>query len=126
MRTYKIAIPTTSASANNVSSVQIVRNGVIRCIRWAVRCDSITDNSTFVAELSLQPVSQIGTNNTIGPIDELTAAVNFVTSGLMLAALNNTRECALPVSVGENLFINASIAGTITFTGSVFIDIEER
>jgi len=124
MRTYKI-YAAYSITANGIGSIQILRSGRIRSVRWAADINTILDNSQAVIELSFANTSQIGTSNTIGVVDELRMWANFVTSGLMLSAVHVQRILDMPVNAGEILYLNTVVA-TAAGAVSVFLDIEER
>lgn len=124
MRTYKMYF-SGNASANNACSLQIARSGRVQHVRWAVTHDCSSDNSSVIAELSMQAVSQIGVNNTIGVLDEIRSYGNFTTSGQAISALNIERQMDMPVQTGESLYVNVVVAGTAGITGTVFIDVKE-
>jgi hypothetical protein len=125
MRTYKLYA---SGNATTAAAAQVIvqRNGRIRAIRWAVGIDNITDNGILAAELALIPTSTIGTNDSIGSIDEVQAQGNFVTSGLMLGGINVQRSVDTPVAAGERLYLNYYVSGTLAARITCFVDIEEK
>lgn len=125
MRTYKMATNAISASANAVVSMQILRSGRIRSIRWSAMLVAITVG-TGVAEISFSNISQIATNNTVGVVDELKAASNLLTSGLSSSSISSQRMLDIPVNAGEILYLNAVIGGTAALHCTVFIDVEEK
>lgn len=125
MRTYKL-FGTVSSTANNVANIQFVRNGRIRGLRWAVGFDAPADNAAATVELSLQPVSQIGTNNTQGVVDEARFLTNLTTSGAPPGSHNFQRTLDMPIASGEVAYINAVVAGTVAANVTIFIEVEER
>lgn len=124
MRTYKITGAVTT-TANNIANIQMVRNGKIKGLRYALSVDAPADNAAFNAELSLQPVSQVGTSNTQGVIDEFRHVSNLTTSGAFGSANMFQRSLDFPISAGEVLYVNATATGTITATFTIFIDVQE-
>lgn len=125
MRTYKL-YATGSSTTAAAAQVIVQRNGRIRGLRWALGIDTVTDNGAVAVEAALIPTSTIATNDSIGSIDEVRAQGNFVTSGLMLAAVNVQRSVDVPVAAGERIYLNAYVAGTAAFYATLFVDIEER
>lgn len=126
MRIYKI-YGTGSASGNNVASVQFARSGRIRAIRWAVACDSVTDNSAFVGELSLLATAQTTVSDTLGSIDECRTYVNLGAAGSDHLQVNHiTAPIDFSVGQGERLYLNTVVSGTLTYYAAIFIHVEER
>lgn len=125
MRTYKL-YGAVSSTANNVANIQFVRNGRIRGLRWAVGFDAPADNASAAVELSLQPVSQLGTNNTQGVIDEVRFLTNLTTSGAPPGSHNFQRTLDMPIASGEVAYFNALVSGTVSANVTVFIDVDEK
>lgn len=124
MRTYKI-YATAGASANAHANVTLQRNGRIRGIRWSVAYDSSTDNGRCDLEASLVALAQIGTNDTIGSLDEVKYFTNLTTSGKDMAAVNVQRSVDIPVAAGERVYLNSANVSNCTFYATVFIDVAE-
>lgn len=118
MRTYKLYA---STSANNAASITIQRSGRIKSIRWAILVDTIVDNSSVQVELSTQPVSQRGTNDTLGSIDEIAWAANVGANGSAVGAINHQRLMDYAMVAGERLYLNTSLV-TAAANITCFID----
>lgn len=120
MRTYKLYA---ASSGNNVANVTIVRSGRIRSLRWAVCMDTVTDNHNVIAEISTQSVSQAGTNDTLGSIDEIRQWHNNAAAGSSTSGINVQRMVDYPVAAGERLYLNTTFTGTVYLT--CFIDVAD-
>jgi hypothetical protein len=125
MRTYKLYSGNVNATASNITSTQILRNGIIKRIRWALSVDSVTDNAELAMELSVNPVSQVGLATIQGAFDEIRWAGNFATSGLAQGGVNATRDLDFPVGAGEFMYLNAYVAGTLVGHATIFVDVQE-
>lgn len=125
MRVYKLYATGTS-TANNVASIQMVRNGIIRAITWACGIDGQTDNAQLALELSFQGTAQTAVNDTIGPIDELRCVTNLLTSGMYNGEIHKSSNPNLPIGIGERLYVNAVISSTLGYYASCFIFVDEK
>lgn len=124
MRTYKI-YATAGASANAHANITIQRNGRIKAFRWANAYDGPADNARCDLELSLVALSQIGTNDTIGSLDETRFFSSFTTSGKDVAAVNVQRSVDIPVAAGERIYLNSANINGCTFYCTCFVDVQE-
>lgn len=126
MRTYKLAHGAITATGNNQAYVSIARPGVIRSVTWSVAADIAADNVVVELELSVNPVSQIGTNDTIGSLSEVKITNNLVTSGMVASGVHVLDLVNCPVMAGERLYINAVITGATSVKVTCFVRVEER
>lgn len=126
MRTYKLAFSITATGAN-LANLLLMRSGRIKSVSYSTRIDSLVDNTMVDVALSLSPVSNIGTSESIGDFAQWGAAVQFVTSGLGYAGLNGTIPLDVQVGAGERVYLHALVSGTLTAAATtVFISVEER
>lgn len=123
MRTYKLSAAVTSA--DNIANVTIQRQGRIRSIRWVTSFSDTTANHYMKLELSMQPVNQIGSNDTIGAIDELISWNLHGAAGELDTGKKAQSLVDFPVAVGERLYLNA-LSSMVAATATVFVDVEER
>jgi len=125
MRTYKL-YATSNVSQNNAASIVFARAGRIKGIRWALLCDSSSDNAACQYELSLQPVSQITVNDSVGSVDVVAHFQNQLTaSGQDSAAYNIQRVVDVPIAAGERAYLNSSMVSMSAGTVTCFIDVDE-
>lgn len=122
MRTYKMYTGAMVASANNICSTQILRNGRVKSIRYALDVDCSTDNSNITLEVSINPTSQIALGTIQGALDE----IRWCGNGTAALGFENTqRNLDFAVGAGEYLYINSTVAGTLSARATVFVDIDE-
>lgn len=123
MRTYKLAAAITNS--DNIATVTVQRSGRIRSIRWSTTYTSNTSGHEADIELSMVPVNQIDTNDTIGVVDQI-SIFNFVGAvGQLDTGKQSQSLVDYPVAVGERLYLNAT--STLT-SGRVtcFVDVQEQ
>lgn len=124
MRTYKI-YAAGSGTANNVASVTMVKSGRIKSFRWAVDMDMEANTDAVALEASLTPTSQIGTNDTIGVIDEVRSYANVAgTEAGIAGQINTQRTLDFPIGAGERIYINAVVT-TAAYRATLFIDVAD-
>ena len=126
LRRYKLTY-TITATANGADTMSFQRPGRIRGINVNVLADSVTDNGVMRVQLSKSAVSDFG--STGGAISQSLAEChfqsNFVTSGLSQPNFNFTVPCDDRVQVGESVYINAVVSGTVSCTVQFTIIMEE-
>lgn len=123
MRIYKLYAALSNAAA--LCSINIARNGKIQGLKWQLNGVCKTDAAQALVECSFQAASFINVNDTAGPIDQVGLSGNFVTSGMDSKQVNQYTPMNLPVQLGEKLYLNCVIAGTISGTVTCFIYVEE-
>lgn len=127
MRTYKLAaVPAVSANAS--ASIQVVRDGYVRNVRWSLLLDATVDNAYGQVELSMVPTSQIGVHDTVGVIDQIGQFVNAPTvASIDYNGQNVQRDnLAFPVKSGERFYINCVYGNISGSYITCFVDVEER
>jgi hypothetical protein len=124
MRTYRL-YATGTASTNNAASIQIVKAGRIKGIRFSPQVDSVVDGSALYAEISLQAAAQATTNNSQGVLATMRTVYTQATSGATLSSLSTQFLLDCPVGLGEMVYLNTVIAGTLTHSLDVFVDVQE-
>lgn len=85
---------------------------------FGVLFNSITDNASLTAAISRQPLNELGVATAGGAIITNVLAVfkmvsNFVTSGLAQPFGNLIVPCDDVFQVGDPLYLNLAIAGTL-------------
>lgn len=125
-RIYKL-YGTTGSDTNALAQLTIQRPGSIVAVWWAGYANSTSDNSGCRVELSFTSTSQIGTNDTVGPISECNIHQNLVTSGLVTNHVNSLHAgLNVPVQAGDRLYMNIDVVGTATWLGSAYVSVDER
>lgn len=125
MRVYKL-YGSFTASTNALASITVAKTGKIRHVKWSATLDAVTDNAKATTELSFFPTSFIGANDTAGPIDQIAAQANFATSGLNFAGINQqTQDLDIPVGMGEKLYLNTVVSGTVGQDVTCFVYIQD-
>lgn len=129
LRRYSMAAAIT-ATGNASDTFVVQRAGTIKQICFHFTFDSITDGASLKAQISRAAVADFGTSANVGaPLTQALAKLfvfgNFVTSGLSQVQGNFIVECNDRITVGENLYINQIVAGTLACSLDVLLVVEE-
>lgn len=122
MRIYNI-YASVSATGAGQASTQIIRNGSILAVTWAIGINSVTDDSSLYAELSLQAVNQTPTNGAQGVVS---MASWYANGTAPIGQLNFQQGVDCPVGAGEYLYLNSTIAGTLAANIRIAVMVRER
>jgi D-hexose-6-phosphate mutarotase len=106
---------TGSATANAVATAVIPSATRIKAIQVAFLADGITDNGRVSVELSKTSTSLIASNGALDPFFEIGQYLNFVTSGLAAASLNQTFNVDVECRQGEIIYLHVLVSGTVTY-----------
>lgn len=124
MRIYKLYGSATTTGVN-IANVQILGRGRIKQIAWSASYDGPADNASAAVELSFQQVSTIGQSNVAGPIDEIRTVTNLTTSGAPPGFLSRVVPVDCPVGVGDILYLNCLVSGTVSCLVNCFVHVQE-
>lgn len=121
-RAYKLTA-SVSADTNAAASIIIQQTGWITAILGIVRqTGTIADGDAARAELSFASTSNLGTNDSVGPIFQVENEASLVTSGMaQVATQQDITGIMIPVSSGDRLFVNIDITGTTTCTVTFYV-----
>jgi len=123
-RTYKLYGASTT-SANALASVIIQRDGYISAIHGSIVMDAVADAHYIYAELSFVNVSQVATNDTLGPIFELREYLDVAANGATVSGQNSgISGIAIPVKAGDRLYLNITSSACNGFE-SFFVYVAE-
>ena len=119
-----------SATANNIDSMVFQRKARVKQIIFGVTFDSITDNGALRVNVSRNAVAdfQAGAGGTALPTNAIAQFIqygNFVTSGLSQPNGNLIVDCNDDFQIGEYLFLNAIVGGTVTASVDIMVVTEE-
>lgn len=127
-RIYKL-YGSTASTANALAQIVFQAPGMITAVALSAVMDSLTDNSTYIAELSFANVIFNTTNDPIGPIAEI-RDYNNVNAASTGQAFSAQQLCvtglAIPVDIGTRIYLNAALSGTLTMNCSIFIYVLQR
>lgn len=126
LRRYKLG-NTINASGNASDTFTAQRPGVLRGIQFHIGFDSVTDGASVRIQVSRSaqadiPASGGAISNSLGEFHQYG---NFVTSGLSQTAGNLLVDCNDRILLGESLYVNAVIAGTVNAIYTIILLIEE-
>lgn len=111
MRNYLIYAAFT-ATANNAASTQIVKNGTILGVQWAIAADLDSSGETYALECSLVPTFQSRTNESQGVISAVADFFDLVTSGGGGGRINAFFPVNVPVQGGQLVYLNGILTTT--------------
>lgn len=125
IKTYQL-YGTAAASASAVAAVTVRRDCEVVGIGWGFEFDQVADNSRGIVALSVNPSTQIATNDGMGTMLEVRQSTNLVTSGIGATGQNGFALIP-PVALRTNdiLYMHMSIV-TTTITGSFIIYVREK
>lgn len=124
-RIYKLYYACSSA-VNAAAYATIQAPGVLVSAYAFYRINSATPNAFQVVEVSFANSSQINTNDTLGQIAEFGAGVFLTTSGaLNQCGLQQVSDLRVPVRMGDRIYINTTISGTISIGWTVFLSVAQ-
>jgi len=125
-RRYRLTASTSSTSAA-IDSFAVARPGTIRQISFHMHFNSITDGASVQMQVSKSAVADfsVGAGTLTPALAEFYQYGNFVTSGLDQVAGNFVVDCNDKVNVGDVLYLNVVIAGTVAILTDVLLVVEE-
>lgn len=126
IRRYKMFAGVASTAAA-VDTFTAQRPGRLKRIDFNCLFDCITDNGLAKVQVSRAAVNDFG--GTAGAVTQALAQFmqqsNFVTSGLAQPQANYSIDCDDPIAVGEALYVNVVITGTVTITCEITLVMQE-
>lgn len=125
IKTYQL-YGSASATASAVATVTIRRDCEILAVVASMGVDMVADNSRAIAALSVNPTTQIGTNDGMGSLVQLDTLGNLVTSGFLAGSVN----CGylipnVPLRTNDVLYLHMSIT-TATAQCNFIIYVREK
>jgi len=113
-----------SADTNAASTLTFQNNGFIQCIMMGMQLNSVADGNILEMELSFASAFLGTTNDTIGPLAQLTHRNED--SGTAATTLQTAKNLVIPgiyipVVSGDRLYLNFEQTGTITWSGYAFL-----
>lgn len=125
MRIYQL-YATGSATANAAASVQMLRSGRIKSVRFAVSWDSVTDNAILFGEVALNNAGLTQQNDATGVIAGFSANNNLLTSGMTMGAINIQHLLDCPITLGQFVYLNFLVpTGTLTHFTRAWVDVQD-
>lgn len=125
MKVYKL-YGSSSSTSNALAQIDIQRNGTIVAIQHAHYAKATADHTT-VFEVSFASAAQPTTNDTVGPIYEVRSNTDTVLGPDTVFDNGCLTGTAIPVGVGDRLYLHLTIAGTATANQiAVYIHVMEK
>jgi hypothetical protein len=112
---------TGSATGNSLASQIIPSRSRLVGVQWGVWFDCVTDNASFVLEVSRSSATEIAVAGAQQCITEIAFRQNFVTSGLAPGMVNLWIPTDVPFEQGQIVYLHGVVVGTITATGGAVL-----
>lgn len=112
---------TGSVTGNGLTTQIIPSRSRLVGIQWGIWFDCITDNASFVLEISKASATEIAVAGAQQAISEIAFRQNFVTSGLAPGMVNLWVPCDVVLDQGQILYLHGVVVGTITATGGAIL-----
>jgi len=126
MRTYRLGASSVTASANGISSIQIIRNGRIKGVCFAATFSTTSDGGGGYLELSTMPLEEEGdTLSEPHSVCGIRAVFSLVTSGAAQNSVNQFYAVDKPIGQGESLYLNFLEDGAVTGNFDVWVYVQE-
>lgn len=118
---------TITTTANALDTFTAQRPGRLKRVEIHTLFNSITDNADVRVQVSRSAVADFGTSGgaVTQTVAQLSQQGNFVTSGLAQPVGSFATECDDPIAVGEALYINALVTGTVAAATDIILVMQE-